>query len=200
MTQPVSPDSIRSLWQSMPTTPVIISPAEMRVKAKAFERRVQRRNTIEYVAAVLVAGVFSWYATFPATTPLWPIANILVVLGTLYVVWNLHRVGRANAAPASASFGALVDFHRAELVRQRDALATVWRWYLAPFVPGMILWFIAMGIELSKKLPLGAVITTQVMAAMLMLAVFLAVFLLNLLGAARLQRQIDALDRYKELP
>src|SRR5690606_35891927 len=109
--------------------------------------KVKRRNLIEYVAAAFVILMFGWYATLPlADTPLWPVANIMIIIGTLVVVWNLHRIGRASATPASAEFGALLDFHRAELVRQRDALRTVWLWYIAPFIPGFALWLAALWI------------------------------------------------------
>ena len=36
----IDPGMLRSLWQKMPTDPVIISGEEMRAKAKAFERRI----------------------------------------------------------------------------------------------------------------------------------------------------------------
>jgi len=198
--KPVLPGQLRSLWQKMPTDAVVITAEEMRAKAKAFERRIRRRNFIEYGATAFVVAIFSWYATWPKpATPLWPIANILCVLGALYVAFNLHRLARAATAPAAASVIGLIDFHRADLVRQRNALVTVWRWYLLPVVPGFVLWLVAIWIGT----PPGAqarVAVGMIMVVLVCIAVFAGIILLNFLGAARLQRMIEDLDRYKEKP
>lgn len=193
-------DDIRSLWQSMPVDPVSISMDEMRVRAQKFEQKIRRRNYIEYAASVLVVAIFGWYATFPLpATPLWPIANLVIIGGILLVVWNLHRKARASAPPSDASAATLIDFQRAEFTRQRDALKTVWRWYVLPVVPGLILWFIAVAVGIPAKDPVRAAIVLSG-TALVVLVVFAAIILLNLLGAAHLQRQIDALDRHKEHP
>lgn len=198
MTTPVTAENIRSLWQKMPTDTVVITADEMRAKTLKFEQRVRHRNFIEYGATVFVVVIFGWYATWPKpATPLWPIANILIVLGALYVAFSLHRHARAASAPPVASITGLLDFHRAELARQRDALVTVWRWYVLPFAPGLVLWFVAMwvGTPSSAQPKVAAVV---IIAGLFCIAVCAAIILLNLLGAARLQRMIEDLDRYKE--
>jgi len=198
MTTPVTADNIRSLWQKMPTDTVVITADEMRAKTLKFEHRVRRRNFIEYGATVFVVVIFGWYATWPKpATPLWPIANILVVLGALYVAFSLHRHARAASAPPGASVTGLIDFHRAELARQRNALVTVWRWYVLPFAPGLVLWFVAMWVGTAP----GAqpkVAAAMIIAGLFCIAVCAGIILLNFLGAARLQRMIEDLDRYKE--
>ncbi len=193
-------DSIQSLWQSMPTTPMLLSAADLRARSQAFRGKVSRRNLREYIAGAVVIALFSWYATFPsATTPMWPIGCVLIVAGTLVVSWNLHRYG-ARATPAEASLDALIDFHRAELVRQRDALTSVWLWYLMPFAPGVILIFADMWLGAAARTsPLRASIGVG-FAAFVFIAVGVGTVLLNLLGAAWIQRRIDDLDRYKDTP
>ncbi|OYX48500.1 MAG: hypothetical protein B7Y90_09865 [Alphaproteobacteria bacterium 32-64-14] len=193
-----NPGDLRSLWQTMPTTPVTITADEMRARATVFQRKVSRRNLVEYIASAFVIVVFGWYATWPVpATPLWPIANIMIIAGVLLIVWNLHRLARANAPPPAASAASLIDFQRAEYVRQRDALKSVWLWYIGPVVPGLILWLVAMGMGAPGHTPvrtLGSLAGTAVVAAL----VFGGIILLNLLGAARLQRLIEDLDRYSE--
>ncbi len=201
MTQnPLPPNDIRSLWQSIPIDPVTVSIDEMRVRAKAFEKKIRRRNFIEYAASVFVTVAFAWYATLPiGAWPLWPIANIMIIAGILVVVVNLHRKTRAATPPSGASAEALVDFQRAEFVRQRDALKTTWRWYIFPIIPGLVLWFIAMGLGFASAAgDLGRAFIVLGGAGLAALLVFAAIVLLNLLGAAHLQRQIDALDSYKD--
>lgn len=193
---PIKPGDLQSLWQSMPTTPVVITAQEMRTRADKFERKVRRRNLVEYVAAAFVVVIFGWYATFsePAT-PLWPIANVMIIAGVLVVVWNLHRLARASRPPSGASAATLIAFQRAEYTRQRDALKSVWLWYIGPMIPGLIVWFIAVASRMPALTPMRALIGLGG-AAIFTALVFGFIILLNLLGAARLQRMIDDLDRY----
>lgn len=198
MSNAPNPGDLRSLWQTMPATPVTITAEEMRLRATAFQRKVSRRNLVEYIATAVVVAAFGWYATFPVpATPLWPIANLMIVAGALVIAWNLHRLARASAPPSGASAASLIDFQRAEYVRQRDALKSVWLWYVGPVVPGFVLWLVAMGISTPDHAPartMAGLAATAVIAAL----VFGGVILLNLLGAARLQRLIEDLDRYSE--
>jgi hypothetical protein len=200
MTTPDAADDIRTLWRSLPTEPVTITVEEMRARVRKFERRIRRRNMIEYAACTAVVAIFLWYATFSEpTSPLWPAANILVALGAAFAGLNLYRRGRAARAPEASSVASLVDFHRAELLRQRDALTSLWAWYVLPFVPGMTLWFIAAWMarppersDLAAAIGLGAVIAIVV-------GMSVGVILLNLLGAAHLQRKIEDLARYTDM-
>jgi hypothetical protein len=198
--KPVLPGQLRSLWQSMPTDPVATTVYDMRMRAALFEGRIRRRNRIEFIACAIVAAVFTWYATFRSATVLWPIANILIALTAIYVAFNLHRRGKAGATPDSGTVPSLIDFHRQELIRQRDALRSIGSWYVLPFAPGLVLWFVAMWIgrvadgarPVQLAFSLGAVF-------LLVAAVFALIWLLNLLGAARLQRMIEDLSRYTDM-
>jgi len=197
MTHDHKPDDLQSLWQSMPDTSIKLSVEDLRSRARKLSNRIRRRFIIEYTASIIVIAAFAWYATWPKpATPLWPIANIMVIVGTLVVLWNLHRVSRLRALPASESLDTLIGYHRQNLVQQRDALKSVWLWYLMPFVPGIVLWIAALWVSRPEgpagDRMAGFLIITSCWAA----AVFAFLFVLNLLGTARLQRMIDDLDRY----
>jgi hypothetical protein len=199
MTDPhVQPGDLRSLWQAMPTTPVTISADEMRARALAFDRKIRRRNLTEYVAAVFVVGVFGWYATFPEpATPLWPIANLMIIAGVMLITWNLNRIARAATPPAHATATGLIAFQREQITRQRDALKSVWLWYIAPVVPGIVVWFIAVAVGTSDTTPMALAVGLG--GSVLVCAlVFGLIILVNLVGAARLQRMIEDLDRLGE--
>ena len=198
--KPVSPGDLRSLWRSMPVETVTVSMEEMRARAEAFQKRIRKRNFIEYAATFFVVIVLTWYATWPSRTGLlWPVSNGLIIAGMLVVALNLHMRARAATPPAEASAGSLIDFQRTQLMRQRDAVRTVWLWYILPVVPGIILWFIAIGIDMTARHPERALIVLSG-AAIVVVLVFVIIILINLLAAARLQRMIDDLDRHKERP
>jgi hypothetical protein len=197
--KPIAAHELRALWQSMPTTPVIVSPAEMRAGAQKFQAHIRRRNITEYVAALVVAITFGWYATWaePAT-PLWPIANILIVIGALVSALNWHRRARAASVPPAASTASLIEFQRAELTRQRDALLSAWRWYLLPLLPGLALWLAAIWMARTGTPHPELALPIIIAVVLCFTIVVMWVTGLQLLGAARLQRMIEDLDRYRE--
>ena len=116
------------------------------------------------------------------------------IVAALFVAWQLHRRGAAQALTANSGMP-LVDFHRAELMRQRDLLKSVGVWYLAPFVPGCVL--LVLGRYFQFRVP-GRTLTWDhqiiLMAAAVVALIFGIVWLLNAWGAERLQRRIDQLD------
>jgi uncharacterized membrane protein YiaA len=166
-----------------------------------FERTIRQRNLREYIAAALVIGVFVYYAwIFP--TQLLRVGCGLIILGTAYVAYQLHRKAAAHHAPADMAIRNCLDFQRSELSRQRDALKTVWSWYLLPFLPGMAVFLVGlfeftMHISEAAGRPFhtGAAIAGFSLIAASILIVFVIVFFLNRQAARKLQKQIDDLDR-----
>jgi hypothetical protein len=119
----------------------------------------------------------------------------LIILGTLYVCWKLHQLGRAATREEMRHAQSWADFHRDELVRQRDALATVWQWYLAPFAPGMLVFLAGVAFTPENPAPLPARAAIFGVGALIMGAMFAAIHWLNLRAAATLTREIAALDQ-----
>ena len=109
----------------------------------------------------------------------------LVVLGTLVVMWQLGRRAGARALPADLADSGL-QFQRAQLARQRDALRSVWRWYLAPLVPGLVMFL--WGVQGGRVGPIELVVDGLVVSVLAWVA------WINHRAAARLQREIEALD------
>jgi uncharacterized membrane protein len=156
------------------------------IHARAFQGHVRWRNIREYVAALVVIPAFAWLAV-AADHPVTRIGAGLVILGTLVAMWQLYRRGSAQAVPTATAASSLA-FHRQQLVRQRDALRSVWLWYLAPFAPGMVT--ILAGRWLANPGNWGPV----AISFATFVTVFGLVFALNRWGARRLQAQIEELD------
>lgn len=178
----------RRLWQDHenPEEAIEMTTAELAERAEALQTRVRRRNRLEYAAALLVAVVFAAYCW---TAPGWitRVGAGLVVLGTALVAHALHRRGGARALPGDPAVDWLA-FQRRELVRQRDLLRDVWRWYLGPLVPGLAMFLAGIAVEVP-----GAGVPALLTAAGTA-GVFALIWLLNARAAARLQRQIEMLD------
>jgi hypothetical protein len=182
--EPPKDDDLKALWREQETETPPMS-LEL-IHARGFQWHIKRRNFIEYAAAVVVVATFSWYV-YILSHPVMKLGSALTVLGTLVLVWQLHKRGSARQPPLGAA--ASLAFHRAELVRQRDAVRSMWLWYLAPLAPGMIVTMAGMAMS-KPDAPLAAKLVMPVVTAL----VFVGVWLLNRRGARLLQRAIDDLD------
>lgn len=188
-------DSLRELWASDQGEKFTMSITELTARSDRFRSRIHRRNLIEYVAAALVVSVFGWLAFI---VPVWSVrvGAILIILAAIYISWQLNRV-----APLSQGYGSadnLVSVYRRELVRQRDALKTVWRWYLLPFLPGIVIFVLGTKIEAGVSLPVWAIAISSAMSLGFVALIFLGIWLLNAYAARKLDIEIKALDSVSE--
>jgi len=171
-----------------------MSLAEIHTRADRFQSRIRVRNWIEYAASGLVIVAFGWTAAM-TPAPVIQAGALLIIVGVLYVCWKLYELGRVATKAERDNAASLADFHRAELVRQRAALATVWRWYLAPFAPGMTVFLAGVAFVPELEAPLIARIAVFALGAALVIVLFGFVAFINALAVKRLDAEIAALDR-----
>ena len=186
---------LKQIWRNQKTEDTVTL-ENLHEKATKFQRCVRNRNLREYIGVVIVVLVFGWYVW---VLPGWMMkaGSALDVIAALFVAWQLHRRAPAHKMPDGSGMG-LVDFHRRALVRQREALQSIWLWYILPFLPGVLLMMLGRWFQFhvaGRPLELDHLIIALCMAIVVL--VFGVVWLLNLLGAARLQRRIEELDRLK---
>lgn len=181
----------RTIWAADDAHQPALSPAALRQRADTLHRRVRRRNGIEYAAALLVTPVFGWIGWLSGDVFM-QAACAVVIAGVALIVFNLWR-RRAQAMPEALAMPALA-FLRDQLMRQRDALAGVWRWYLAPLVPGMALFIAATYRAMRTAMPTGAAIAGIAPSIIVIVAIFVAIHFINRAAARRLDREIAALD------
>lgn len=183
-------DQLKNLWKDQAMTTTALSPGQLRSGATRLRRRVVLRNALEYaVCALVIAGFAFHFVRFPA--PFMRVGSVLVIAGTLVVAWQLHRRASSTPLPGDAGARSWLDFQRAQLMRQRDALRSAWLWYIGPLVPGVVVF--RWGVE--TELGAGAPFARGWLADAAIAAVFLGVLALNLYGARKLQRRLDALER-----
>jgi len=187
-----TPQSAQQSWQSSVTTPSLPSLEQVRAGADTFHRKIRRRNRIEYIAAVVVVIAFTAYVFF-LPNPVARVGAALVVIGTLYLVWQLHRRASAVATPEQAGLSSILAHQRAQLVRQRDALASIFWWYLLPLLPGMTL-MISAPIIMADPVTLHRPPVAGWFTLALCIVVFVGIWWLNQRVARKLQKAIDDLD------
>lgn len=186
-------DPLRDLWAGQETGNFAMPLEEIRRKARGFQRTIRRRNMMEYAASILVLMVFGGVALI---VPDWGVraGAGLIMLGTLYVVWKLHTMARAAGAGEIDAALSLTAFHKGELLRQRAALATVWRWYLLPFVPGMIVFLSAVSFAPDNPAPLAAKLTVFLFSLGIVGGLFAGIAWLNGRAVKALDAEIAALE------
>jgi hypothetical protein len=187
-------DPLQALWTRQQQEPFTMTTAQLRQRATRFQSKIRTRNRIEYAAAALVIGVFAWMV-FLIPEPMVRAGAGLIILGTLYVCWKLHTLAGARDAAGLDHAASLADFHRAALLRQRTALAAVWRWYLAPFVPGMLVFIGAVSFTPELDAPVIARLTLFGSTAAPIAGVFGVIAWLNARAVKALDAEIAALDR-----
>jgi len=184
-------DPLHDLWATDQGEKFTMSIADLTARSDRFRSRIQRRNLIEYLAAALVIGTFGWMAYIIPVLSV-RIGAVLIMLAAVYISWQLHRVASVSAGESPADD--LASVHRRELVRQRDALRSVWRWYLAPFVPGLLVFIVGTTIEAGVHAPLWAVIATSAVSLGFVSLIFAGVWALNAYAARKLDQEINSLD------
>ena len=184
-------DPLKQAWQASGGDMPLPRLDDVRAGAGLFYRRIRRRNMIEYGAALITVPVFAHAAlTAPGMTI--RIGAVLAIFGILLIVWQLHR--RASAVPpAGDAVLPLIAHQRAQLVRQRDALASIGTWYLLPIIPGLGLIALAPVIDLGLA-GLKSMDWFQYAWIGIVAIFFALVWWLNHEAARLLQTEIDALD------
>jgi hypothetical protein len=130
-------DELQQLWQEQSRDVAPRALEEVRRRAQKLDRQIRKRNWGEYVGGALVIVFFGWLG-WTSLAAADRIASALMIAGMVYVMWHLGRHGSVRTLPEEYGVRDAYSFHLAELTRQRDLLAGVMRWYIAPMVPGWV--------------------------------------------------------------
>lgn len=180
---------LQRLWQEQSSELAPPSLEHVRRKAGAFQRKIRMRNAIEYLAAlfVLVSCTQFLVESERVLQRVWLLA---IVAGTLYACVQLYQRARGRALPSALTGESCLAFHRSELVRQRDALRSVWKWYLAPFVPGLVL------NQVDRQMVAASAHdhTVGLLSAAVTVLLFVVIALLNRRAARKLDAELATLS------
>jgi hypothetical protein len=164
---------------------------EIRRRARSYQGKIRRRNSLEYAAVVFITLCFG-HTIWTVHHLVMQVGAGLLIAGGWYVAWQIYTRGAARDVPAGVAGATCLDFHRGELVRQRDLLLEIWSWYLGPLIPGLAV--LTIGAGLANPGHMRHAWAFLIGYAALAAVVFLMVGRINLRCARRLQAQIDELD------
>lgn len=175
-----------SIWNSLPVLPGEFSLQQLRRDASIFRNMIVRRNLLEYAAGAIMIAAFGYVAWALPANIIMRTGCALLVLGTVVVMVQLHRQRSIGALPSSELALPYAAYLRHQLMRQRDALRSVSRWYIGPIVPGSIVFML--GTQPSPT-------DFPWIAASIFFLVMVAVTTTSHDAASELQQKIDQLDR-----
>lgn len=186
---------IKSLWRNQKTEDTVTL-ENIHRSAERFQRRIRMALLIEYAATALVVVIFGFYIwAFPG--PMMKAGSALVIMGVLFAVWQLQRRMAAKRVPDLSGSG-VVEFHKQELLKQRDAVKSAWLWYMLPVVPGMVLMMLGRWYQFHASW--RSLAWDHEVIALCVVAIVLALVIIRLLQvvrAAKLQRKIDELEKLR---
>jgi hypothetical protein len=195
MTNALPPDDpLKGVWLSQPVELTQMTATDLTTASSGFERKVRRRNYIEYVAGAFAAAAFAYMGLFTRQNWITRTGDVVIILGVAFMLWQLHRRGSPGRTPAGGAVESLLMFQRTELARQRDALKAVPVWYLLPAVPGFIVLGLGSMQDRARHMAFQQNLAIAITAWVIIALVLTIVWLLNAWVAARLDRAIDRID------
>lgn len=182
------------LWQDQPVEGITMSVETIRKRAAKFERKILWRNVREYVAALIAAALLGYFLV-TAKDVFARVTFGLFIAGLLWMVVQLHRKGSVMTMPAGLGTLTSLQFYRTQLERQREAVDTVWSWYLAPLIPGFLVYTVWSAIRSPHPATWVGLAVMDVVIA----GVFYVIWKMNARAARCLQRMIDELKAAETL-
>jgi hypothetical protein len=180
----------QQLWQAQSLDAPRISLAFVRQQSDSLRRRTQVRNAFEYIGAACGIAFISWSSVpMIGVRPLFALAMGLWVVGSLTILFLWHRRAASEEQPAELGVLDALKFHRRQLERQRDARRGNWRWWVPPYVPGVVMLFVALFVDFTP-IPWRAIVF---MALWVVFGFSMAIVMYER-AARRIQKEIDALD------
>lgn len=181
---------IRALWRGQPVEQLPAMCIEtLRERSEGIVRKAARRRWAEAISGGLSMALLAavgWRLRTAA--PLVSLSCILLVVGEAFVIRMMWRRSRPAMPPLGETTSAMLAHYQAELGRERDLFFSYWRWYVAPVVPGLLLF----PVGASAALGWNEWIVGSVWAASLA-ATWAVIAVLTRRAARRLERQIASL-------
>ena len=188
MANELLPNDVRSVWQNQEVERAKMSLDKIRKRANRFRTGLRRQNPYAYILTAVLVGAFGWITFgFRPTNLIMRTGGCLVVVGCLYISYQVCTRGGRQSVPADGAFADCLSFYRAELERLRDFHDAVWSRFFA-IIPGYMVFCLGFAMADRK----GAWHIGAIALSALAFGLF-GIWLQHWLGR-RVRREIDALN------
>jgi hypothetical protein len=184
---------VTDLWQQQTAEGFRLTSEEIQMKLHTLESRLRARTRGGYLVGAFLIVAFGTWSVFEHDL-LMRLGAAATIVAVAFLTVQVHR-RRFRAVDAPQMELPSVEYLRNELQRQRDFHRGKWFWSrFLLLAPAGLLFFIAF----ARAHPeLIRIIRFEIVSFVL---IILSAIPLNLRMAKKYQRQIDELDRQKELP
>jgi hypothetical protein len=123
MTQPPE-DQLKALWQGQDTETPTMTAMAIRALARNYGDHLRSRT---WFGLGLVAFVVLIYGAYLKRAPneIARAGDVIILAGLTWMAWRMLRRRPTRFLPPEASTTALIEFHRAELMRQRTSYGRI---------------------------------------------------------------------------
>lgn len=187
-------DSLLAGWSAIAPDASFSAPSACAQRAALFERKIKRRNRIEYAAGALAIGLLAIFGIGAIAIGEYAIAAAsgAIVAGVAVVLWQLaRRGGSLDKRPEEPC----LEHLRRQYRQQYAALQSVPLWYIGPLVPGIALFYFAIGAGVAREIGWTAALQGLAGPAAATFGIFAAIALVNRLAARGLKRKLEELER-----
>jgi hypothetical protein len=131
-------EGVQKEWcrQSFPLKEIDMK--KLTASVEEFERSINLRNFFEWIAALIMAPLFIYYAMNSNT--FWSqLFNIEIAFSCIFISFHIFYRGRSvknNNVEASSS--EYVDYQRRQIQNQIELISSVRYWYVMPIMIGLI--------------------------------------------------------------
>ena len=120
-------------------------------RTRTFDRRIAVRNAIECAAAVLVVGIFAWFA-WKAPSGLEKAGAAMVAASGVWIAYYILRFGSGpKTLDRGVSLNAYSQSLRESYEQQMRLLRNVKYWYLLPPYVGILVANVGMWMRVHEK-------------------------------------------------
>lgn len=180
-------------WHDEGRDAAFSDPAACNARATAFERKIRRRNFIEYAAGVLVTVLFGGSAlgAIAKGEVLITAGLLTIIVGVWVALWNLRQRGsNLERRPEEPC----LDHLKRQYRRQYEALRAVPLWYIGPMVPGVALFYFGVAEGVARTLGWSEALSGLAKPVAISFGIFAAIALANVVAARMIRRKIAELD------
>jgi len=190
-------DPIQALWKSQNAKYDLPELTDIRQRAERFQSVIRKRNLMEYAAAFLVIVLFS-RTVLISDSLIEKLGAVMIILAAIHVSCKLHSIAKAKTIAQVDMSVSLIEFHRLELQRQYRALESVWKWYLAPFLPGLLVFTLGSHLSSTSVETSSMALVKSLFSVAVIGAVFCIIHWLNRREANNIARKIRELTEIDE--
>ena len=180
-------------WSDQASGASFSEPAECAARVGKFERRIRIRNGMEYAAAVLGTILFgvTAFGAFDKGEMMIGLSCLAIIVGVFVAMLNLkRRGGNLDRRPEDNCAAHL----RRQYSHQHQLLRDVPVWYIGPFIPGLVLFYLTITARVAERVGWADAMIGILQPAAISFGIMALVMLANWFGARHLQKKIDEID------